>query len=251
MQFDKNKIINDIKIVLVETTHPGNIGAAARAMKTMGISRLGLVRPNGFPGAEATARAAGADDILEVADLYDSLEESVKDCSMVFATSTRARNLPWPVMDPEASATAIMQGIMRGGAAAIVFGRESSGLSNEDLELCNAVIRIPSNELFPCLNIAAAIQIICYELRKAVLKEDTVITPGCNRTPPATSDQMINLYEHLQQCLIDLEFYNPERPKLLMRRMKLLFNRMQLDQNEYNIIRGILAAAQKAAKKGR
>ena len=249
MQADLNKILDKVNIILVETTHPGNIGATARAMKTMGMSRLRLVRPLKFPGAEATARAAGADDILDAARVFDSLAEAAGDCSLVYATSNRGRNIPWPEIDPGTSAASIIQSARGGAGTGIVFGRESSGLSNEELELCNAVIRIPADERFPSLNLASAVQIICYELRRFVLKEMIEAPPLQEGAPLATSTQMLQLYEHLELCLREINFYNPDRPRLLMRRLKRLCNRLQLDENEYNIIRGILAASQAAARK--
>ena len=250
MQFDLTKILNNIKIVLVATTHPGNIGAVARAMKTMGLSRLVLVQPRIFPAADATARAAGANDILENAVISGSLEEAVSDCNLVYATSARLRNLPWPVMDPETAGETIISRSLQGAVVAVVFGRESSGLSNRDIEFCNAAVRISTNDEFSSLNIASAVQIISYELRKHASKGQVPDTPPVTRNPEVTGAQMSLLYEHLEQCLIDLEFYNPERPRLLMRRLKRIFNRLQLDENEYNIIRGILAAAQKSARGG-
>ena len=249
MQAEINNIFDNIEIVLVETTHPGNIGAAARAMKAMGLKHLRLVNPRTFPGAEATARAAGADDILESAACHGSLREAIADCSLVYGTSNRNRNIPWPLMDAETSAQAVIRAVGEGVRAAILFGTESSGLSNDDLELCHGLIRIPVNGEFPSLNIAAAVQVICYELRKTILKGKPDGEPVNAGSPPVNSEQMVQLYEHMQECLRDLEFYNPERPRLLMRRLKRIFNRLYLDENEYNIIRGILAAAQEAAKK--
>lgn len=249
MQAELNNIFNNIRIVLVETTHPGNIGATARAMKTMGLRHLRLVKPRTFPGAEATARAAGADDILDAATCHESIGEAVADCSLVYGTSNRNRNIPWPLMDAESSAEAVTRGIADGAQAAILFGTESSGLSNKDLELCHGLISIPVDREFPSLNIAAAVQVICYELRKTVLRDDPQGDTVNTGTPLVNSEQMVQLYVHMQDCLRDLEFYDPERPRLLMRRLKRIFNRLCLDENEYNIIRGILAAAQEAAKK--
>ena len=251
MQAEINKIFDNIRIILVETTHPGNIGATARAMKTMGLTRLGLVRPKIFPAAEATARAAGADDILENASRYESIREAVQECHLVFATSNRDRNLSWQVTGAEAGADSVIQAAMGGGRTAILFGTENSGLSNTDLESCHAVIKIPVNEDFPSLNLAAAVQVICYELHKSGMKIYGRETKPRAGTPPVSGAQMALLYEHMKECLQDLDFYDPVRPRLLMRRMIRLFNRLYLDENEYNIIRGILAAAQEAAKKNR
>ena len=249
MQADLKKMFDKIRIVLVRTTHPGNIGASARAMKTMGLQQLGLVRPGIFPGAEVSARAAGADDILDAAAGYESIREAVSDCSLVYGTSNRGRNLSWPVMDAESAAETIIRAVADGGTSAILFGPESSGLSNADLESCHAVISIPVNGGFPSLNIAAAVQVICYELHKAGMKRCGLQVAGPAPPPPVSSAQMALLYDHMKECLQDLNFYDPERPRLLMRRLIRLFNRLHLDANEYNIIRGMLAAAQQAAKK--
>lgn len=164
-----NSFLNSIKIILVGTTHPGNIGASARAMKTMGLTQLYLVQPKLFPNAEATARASGADDILANARVFDSFEKAIKDCHFVFGTSTRNRSIPWPLFSPESAAKETARLVQEQSSVAIVFGRESSGLANSELELCNAMIQIDSNPEFASLNIASAVQIIVYEVRKLVL----------------------------------------------------------------------------------
>lgn len=247
MQID---ILDNIRIVLVATTHPGNIGAAARAMKTMGVKKLVLVSPKIFPGAEVTARASGADDILSNVQVFEDLQDAIKDCSYVVGTSARTRNIPWPVKSPEQAARQIIQKASKAINVAVIFGRENSGLSNDEIELCNTIIEIPSNPDFSSLNIAAAVQIICYELRKATMVVDEKFEEIIEETPPASAEQMKMFYEHLEQCLVDIDYYDPEKPRLLMRRLKRLFNRAQLDLNEYNIFRGILTAAQNSAKKG-
>ena len=245
-----------VKIVLVNTTHPGNIGAAARAMKTMGLDQLALVAPRHFPSAECTARAAGADDILARAAVFASVEEAVADCGLVFGTSARTRSIAWPEVTPETAATQIAG--TAGGGAAVLFGRESSGLSNEELEICHAMIRIPTNAEFASLNIASAVQIICYEISKQYLARETGSGDGFQSVPgsigegaesPATTREMEYLYEHFEQTLIDIGYLDPEKPRRLMRRIRRLFNRARLDSNEYNILRGILTAVQKAAGK--
>ena len=239
-------MLENVKIVLVNTTHPGNIGAAARAMKTMGLERLALVSPKRFPSAECTARAAGADDILARARVFASLEDAVADCGLVFGTSARTRSIAWPEVAPETAAAQIINRI--GAGAAILFGRESSGLSNEELDICHAMIRIPTNEEFSSLNIASAVQIICYEVSKQYLALGDTVTADNNPEAPATAEQMEHLYEHLRQTLIDIDYLDPEKPRRLMRRIKRLFNRARPDSNEYNILRGILTAIRNAAK---
>jgi tRNA (cytidine32/uridine32-2'-O)-methyltransferase len=245
----RQTILNKIKIILVGTTHPGNIGATARAMKTMGLSQLVLVSPKIFPDAEATARASGADDILAAAIIHQTFSDSISDCHFVFGTSTRNRSIPWPLHSPAQAADLTMDMIENDSTIAIVFGRESSGLANEELELCNAMIQIPTEAGFSSLNIASAVQIISYEMRKKALEKSPDPEELTEKIPLATLEQIQQLYEHLQQCLIDIGYFDPAKPRRLMRRLKRIINRSQFDANEYNIARGILTAAQEAAKK--
>ena len=238
----------NVKIVLVNTTHPGNIGATARAMKTMGLDRLVLVSPRHFPGAECTARAAGADDILAGAEVFSSLEEAIADCRLVFGTSARTRSIAWPEVTPETAAAQIIEHTGAGSGAAVLFGRESSGLSNEELEICHAMIRIPTNPEFASLNIASAVQIICYEIGKQYLVRDAASVVEKPAESPVTAGEMEYLYEHFEQTLTDIGYLDPEKPRRLMRRIRRLFNRARPDSNEYNILRGILTAVRNAAK---
>ena len=231
--------VNHIKIVLVGTTHPGNIGAAARAMKTMGLTDLCLVSPKIFPAAEVTARAAGADDVLASVDLFDTLHEAVSDCALVYGTSARMRSIPWPCLTPEEAAAEVARSASWDARAAVVFGRESSGLTNQELELCNRMITIPANPGFSSLNLAAAVQILCYELHRHAAAETETFADDM---PAVTMEDMDRFYRQLEQCLIDIDFLDPAKPRRLMRRLKRLFSRAGLDQNEYNILRGILAA---------
>jgi len=242
-------ILDNIRIVMVATTHPGNIGAAARAMKTMGQKNLYLIKPKIFPSAEVTARATGADDILANAVVCESLAEAIRDCVLVVATSARSRSIAWPTYEPR-DYVAEMLRVAANGPVAILFGRESSGLANDELEYCHTMLRIPAIEEFNSLNIASAVQIICYELLCASLATDheSVVT---EEGEPVTAEQMQQFYEHLEACMTDIGFYDPEKPKRLMRRMKRLFNRARPDQNEMNILRGLLAAAQDAASGGK
>ena len=237
-------LIESIRIVLVETTHPGNIGATARAMKTMGFSRLSLVNPKLFPHAEATARAAGADNILESAQVHGSLPAALRDCVLVFGTSARLRYLSCPILSPDQAVSEIVDVATKGSQVAIVFGRESSGLTNEELDRCNKMIVIPTGNDFSSLNLASAVQILCYELFKVNSSKELSENRMKGRVESATSDELNSLYEHLQECLVEIGFLDPDKPRMLMRRLKKLFNRSNLDQNEYNILRGILAAVQ-------
>ncbi len=241
--------LQNLKIVLVGTTHPGNIGATARAMKTMGLSQLVLVAPKIFPDADATARASGADDILAAAIIHQSFAKAISDCHYVIGTSTRNRSIPWPLHTPAQAAEQAVSMLGEGSMVAIVFGRESSGLANEELELCNAMIQIPTNPAFSSLNIASAVQIVSYEIRRNLLETECISEDLNQKTPPANAEQIQQLYDHLQQCLTDIGYFDPAKPRRLMRRLKRIINRSQLDANEYNIVRGVLSAAQDTAKK--
>lgn len=246
-------MLEKVKIVLANTTHPGNIGAAARAMKTMGLSRLALVAPKRFPSAECAARAAGADDILAQAQVCARLEEAVAECGLVFGASARVRNIAWPALSPAAVAAQALARARVDSATAVVFGCEQSGLSNEQLELCHAMTRIPTSADFSSLNLAAAVQIVCYELRKQLSAPSlgNGATGGDSEPPFPTADEMEHFYRHFQQTLTDIGYFDPAHPRRLMRRIKRLFNRAQLDGNEYNILRGILAAIQNQVKPDR
>ena len=237
-----------VKIVLVNTTHPGNVGATARAMKTMGLDQLVLVSPRHFPSAECTARAAGADDILARAMVFPSVEEAVADCELVFGTSARTRSISWPEVTPETAAAQIIEHTGADSGAAVLFGRESSGLSNEELEICHAMIRIPTNPEFASLNIASAVQIICYEISKQYLVREAAGIMEKPSESPVTAGEMEYFYEHFEQTLTDIGYLDPEKPRRLMRRIRRLFNRSRLDGNEYNILRGILTAVRERIK---
>lgn len=241
--------LNHIRIVLAGTTHPGNIGAAARAMKTMGLSRLVLVSPKLFPSAEATARASGADDILASAVVYESLQEAISDCVLVCGTSARLRTLSCPLRDPEQAAGELLELAGRSGEVAIVFGRERTGLTNEELDLCHKMIVIPSNPDFSSLNLAAAVQIMCYELCKQMHAGAGMVSGDADRSDPVSIEQLDHFYHHLEEVLVQIGFLDLLKPRRLMRRLKQLFNRASLDQNEYNILRGILTAVQEAISK--
>lgn len=233
--------LNNIRIVLVGTTHPGNIGAAARAMKCMGLSSLYLVQPPfGFPGADATARAAGADDLLAAAVSCETLEPAIRDCSLVVGTTARERSIPWPVLTPEQCAGQFLQA-SADGPVALLFGRERSGLTNEEIDCCNAVVNIPTDPAFSSLNLASAVQVLTYEIYKIVSAQQPVVDEE-PKIPLATSEELEYLYEHLQRTMTRVGFYDPDKPRRVIRRLRRLFGRAQLDQNELNILRGFLAA---------
>ena len=236
----------NIRIVLVEPTHPGNIGAAARAMKTMGLRRLYLVNPARFPCAEATAMASGADDLLVNAQVCGDLAEALAGCGRVVGTTARLRRIPWPVLAPQAAAADIVGCASRAVEVAVLFGREHAGLDNDEVESCQAMIQVPTDAEFSSLNLAATVQVIAYEIRMAALSAGDVPaakTSGA-AAPPATLDEMDRMYAHLESTLIEVGFLDPEKPRRLMRRLRRLFNRTRLDQSEVNILRGFLTAVQ-------
>ena len=235
--------LSHIHIIMVGTTHPGNIGGVARAMKNMGLSRLSLVAPETrFPHPKARARASGAVDVLKNTRIFDSLQEAIAGCSLVFGASARLRSLPWPVVDPRQCASECVA-VVEPAEVAIVLGRENSGLNNEELALCNKLVNIPTNPDFSSLNIAAAAQVLCYEIRLAA-SEQKVEQPEPD-SPLATAEEMEGMYSHFETVLSDIAFLKQDNPGQLMRRLRRLFNRCQLEKLEINILRGILTAVQK------
>jgi TrmH family RNA methyltransferase len=230
-----------IRIVLVDTNHPGNIGAAARAMKNMGLTELHLVRPQFFPNADASARASGAHDVLDAARVHESFEEAIADCGLVVGTSARQRHLPWELVEPRACAERVVQA-SRVGDVAIVFGAERTGLTNAELARCNLLVTIPTSAQYSSLNVAMAVQVIAYELWLVMRPEASAPRPL--DVPLATAEEMANLYDHLERVLTEIDFQDRTGGGHLMARIRRLFNRAQLDQNEMNILRGILTAVQ-------
>jgi len=233
--------VNRTRVVLINTSHPGNIGAAARAMKNMGLDDLCLVDPRVFPSAAATARASGADDILAQATCVDNLDRAIGDCSLVIGASARGRALPVPMLDPRECASLVVQQTP-GARAAIVFGRERSGLSNDELDRCHYLVQIPTAPAYPSLNLAAAVQVIAYELRMSSGCRTDAPSPA---SPAATAAQMQGFYAHLETTLQSIGFLDAGNPRQLMRRLRRLFGRAQPDANEVNILRGILTAVLK------
>ncbi len=239
-----------VRVVLVDTSHPGNIGAVARAMWAMGLQRLSLVRPKRFPSADATVRAAGADALLYHADVCDSLEHALADCAWVVGTSVRSRRLELPRLTPRGFAARAVEEVRR-GQVALVFGREQTGLSNQELDQCQAVASVATNPDFNSLNLAAAVQVFTYELQLAFCGCARGSAPGSsdNGAGATTAAELEGLYTHLEQALADIGYYDPQSPKLLMRRLRQFYGRARPDRAELNILRGILAASQRAAGK--
>lgn len=274
-------LLDHIRIVMVNTTLPANIGAAARAMKTMGLSRLVLVAPKTFPSGDATALASGAASILEQAVVVETLEDAIADCQTVFGTSARSRTIPWPLLEARAAAGLAIEQADR-HEIAIVFGREDRGLTNDELAQCNYHLTIPVNSEYGVLNVAAATQVVCYELRMHALdKQAAQPTDSAQQNfddarpadydtenpdhekpmpsrqmplpnqqamqwdePLVTQAQMQQFYPHLEAMLTDIDFLDPQNPRLLPLRLRRLFGRVQLDRMEYNLLRGIFGRVQ-------
>ncbi len=250
-----------MKIVLVGTTHPGNIGAAARAMKTMGLEQLVLVAPQKYPHEQATAMASGADNILKDALVVDTLDQALDGSSVVFGMTARKRRLSSEAMTPAAAVKhALINSEKKASTiehplpenVAFVFGREHSGLTNEELDRCNYLVHIDANPDYSSLNLGAAVQVISYEIRKQQVEnsnnsEAVVDTESAEEIELATADEMELFYQHLEKVLIKTEFYNPDNPRKLMRRLRRLYNRTHMDKNEMNIMRGILASVERAS----
>lgn len=238
--------LDNIRFVLVGTTHPGNIGAAARAMKTMGLSNLHLVAPKLYPSAEATTRASGADDVLHQAVVHDDLESALSGCHYAFALSARLRHLHVPVANPR-QAVEQLEKFDDDTHIAFVFGREHSGLSNDELDRCHHLVNIPANPDYSSLNLAAAVQVIAYELKMSFQPQIDFGRIGEEREA-ITADDLSHLYAHFERSLTTTGFLDPNNPKHLMRRIKRLFNRADLDRNELQILHGILRAAETKAR---
>ncbi len=243
-------MLDPIRIVLVGTSHPGNIGAAARAMKTMGLRRLVLVAPHAFPHAEAQAMAAGADDVLEAAEVCADLDTALAGCRMVFGCTARRRSVALPELDPRSGAARLLEA--SGQGVALLFGRERTGLTNEELQRCHAAIHIPANPDYSSLNLAAAVQVLSYELRMAMLAQQPALEIEADASePPATQAQLEGFFGHLDQALHDVDFHKGRAPDIVMQRLRRLFLRGEPDARELRILRGILTDAQRMARLAR
>lgn len=231
-------MLDNIRVVLSHTSHPGNIGAAARAMKTMGLSRLFLVNPRRFPDAAADAMASGATGVLENAVVCASLEQSLQGTVLVAGLTARHRDLSHAMLGLRQAAPQILQRAGE-GPVALLFGTEMSGLSNAELEKCQLLIAIPANPEYGSLNLAAAVQVVAYELRTS----GSAAGPVPQGFPLASFEQVEQFYEHLERTLVEIDFLDPECPRRLMTRLRRLFARAGLEKEEVNILRGILKAA--------
>ncbi len=235
------ELLSRIRIVLVATRHPGNIGSAARAMRNMGLNDLALVEPHRFPDPEATALASGADSILEGATIYPTLAEAVADCEHVIATTARVRYVSIPFSEPRECVTRLAAG-EHPGKVAIVFGRERIGLTNEELDHCREAVAIPTDPEFGSMNLAAAVQIMAYELRLAAGAK----LPELPEHQPVPQGQMEHFFGHLEKVLIATTFIDPAAPRFIMRRMRRMYGRAAPDSHEINILRGMLTSVEEA-----
>jgi tRNA (cytidine32/uridine32-2'-O)-methyltransferase len=236
--------LQNIKIVMVGTTHPGNIGAAARAMNNMCFSNLALVDPQCPIGETAYARASGANAILDNRETCTELTEAIADCSLVVATSARRRSLPWPELNPQELADKLIS-MDDSGRVALVFGREHSGLLNEEIQLCNQMVCIPTNPEFSSLNLASAIQVLCYEIFNRQYDAPLPVKQPDAHDLPAPSAEVEGYFEHLQQILLSSGYLDPDQPGMIMQRLRRLYLRSELTRNEINILRGMLTAIEK------
>ncbi len=246
--------VRNLRIVLVGTQHPGNIGSAARAMKTMGLSSLVLVAPEKAPDRDTHAMAAGADDLVETAPIFATLAEAVADCRWVLGCTARSRRIQLEPLNPRDAARRATAAAV-GGPVALVFGRERSGLDNVEMALCNAAVHIPSDPEFSSLNLAAAVQVLSYELRCAMLEglPAAAIGDPAPRTPPAdaqtaTHAQLEGLFEHLAATLEAIDFHKGRAPESALRKLRRLYLRANLDAAEVRLLHGILADSERMAR---
>lgn len=235
-------MLDQIRIVLVNTSHTGNMGSAARAMKTMGLTRLVLVDPQTLPDDSAHALAAGASDVLANARVVSTLDEAIADCGLVIGTSARSRTLSWPMLDPrEAGEKAVGEGMKH--PVALVFGRERTGLTNDELQKCHYHVAIPANPEYSSLNLAMAVQTIGYEVRMCWLQDQAPEVESEADYPSA--HQLEGFYQHLEQTLLKTGFIADDHPGQVMSKLRRLFNRARPEAIELNILRGILTSIQK------
>jgi len=240
-------IADRIRFVLVRTSHPGNIGASARAIRTMGYARLSLVAPHAFPHLEATALAAGADDVLEKACIASDLPTAIADCRLVLGATVRRRDVPMEELDPRAAAARVLQTAREGGEVALVFGNERTGLENDEIKLCHAAIVIPSDPAFSSLNLAQAAQVLAYEVRVAELA-GAMPMPAQKTDPPASSAEFEAFFDHLARTLDAIDFHKGRSPETVLLRLRRLYLRTHLDERELRILHGILTDTERMAR---
>jgi len=236
------------RFVLVRTAHPGNIGSTARAMRTMGFTRLELVAPARFPDPQATATAAGADAVLALAGVHADMVAGLAGCSMAIGLSARRRGVALPEWSPREGAQQALAAAARGEQVALVFGNERTGLENSELAHCHGMVRIPSVDDFSSLNLAQAVQVMAYEMRLAMLATVPPAPPAPVGEPLADAVKMEQFFTHLEQTLDDIDFHKGRPPAVVVLRLRKLFQRSQMDERELRILHGILADAQRMAR---
>lgn len=237
-------MLQNIRIVLVETSHTGNMGSVARAMKTMGLTNLYLVNPLVKPDSQAISLAAGASDVIGDAVIVDSLDEAIAGCSLVVGTSARSRTLPWPMLDArECGVKCVEEGAQ--APVAIVFGRERVGLTNDELQKCHYHVAIPANPDYSSLNLAMAVQILAYEVRMAFLQSDRTEQPQYEESPYPLVDDLERFYQHLEQMMVNSGFIRQSNPGQVMSKLRRLYTRARPERDELNILRGMLASFEK------
>ncbi len=241
--------LQNIRFVLINTSHAGNVGAAARAMKVMGLEQLHLIGPTDYPSAEATARASGADDVLFNAAVHEKLDDAIKPCTLVFGTSARNRGMDIPVIDL-AEAVEIMLDAAVKQKVALLFGKERYGMTNEEMQRCHYLVRFPANPVYSSLNLAAAVQVAAYEIRKQCLNMSEAKTE-INKTdevPFADAKKMAGFYEHLFTVMQDVDFIQKQNRVSLEEKLRMMFNRLRIEKHEMDILRGFLSAINKKIK---
>jgi tRNA (cytidine32/uridine32-2'-O)-methyltransferase len=240
-----SELNTNIRFVLIDTAQPGNIGAAARAIKNMGFGNLVLVAPQVFPADRAVWRAAGATDVLSAARVVDSLDEAIAGCHLVIGTSARDRRIPWPIGNARDCAAQVIAEPAE-SQVAILFGREHSGLTNDELQRCHLHLHIPAFEGYSSLNIAAAVQVVAYELRMAQLvAEDAASIDSPWDEPMAKVEDLEHMLTHMEQVMTDSGFLDPDNPRQTLTRVRRLFTRLRLDSSEVAILRGLLRSVEK------
>ncbi|GAB1596353.1 RNA methyltransferase [Lysobacter sp. PAGU 2638] len=236
-----------IRIVLVGTQHPGNMGSAARAMKTMGLRRLFLVAPEKAPDVDSFALSAGAHDVLDAAELHDDLASALAGCTRVLGCTARSRRVALPELSPREAAGTVVD-VASAGEVALVFGRERTGLTNDELHLCHQAVHIPANPDYSSLNLAAAVQVLAYEVRMALLDRAGRGEAAEPRDPPASHEQLESFYGQLGETLDAIDFHKGRAPDSAMRKLRRIFNRASLDERDVRLLRGVLADAQRIAR---
>ncbi|CAM3567390.1 tRNA (cytosine(32)/uridine(32)-2'-O)-methyltransferase TrmJ [Parendozoicomonas haliclonae] len=239
-------MFDSIRIVMLRTWHPGNIGSALRAMKTMGLARLILVDPHQFPHPEVATMAAGADDLIDSVEVVSSLEEAIAGCRLVVGTSARSRSFPWPMLTSRECGEKLVQESATGDVA-LVFGQETSGMTNDELQQCHFHVSIDANPDYPVLNVASAVQILCYEIKQASLIEQPPVKEEHDDTVYPDTRQMDQFYEQLELALGDINFIIRQHPGKIMTKLRRFFNRARPEQEELNILRGVLSRVRQNA----